>query len=110
MASRVSSWKISADVPNPDAVRRPMLEGRVRRLRDIDPRLPAAVSVSSEHSRKGYKVAEARARFGEVLDDAEKGIPVIIERRGVRLPGPCRTGRFSEGVQGGVRLRRSGGR
>ena len=34
---------------------------------------------------KGYKVAEARARFGEVLDDAEKGIPVVIERRGVRF-------------------------
>ena len=31
------------------------------------------------------KVAEARARFGEVLDAAEKGLPVIIERRGVRF-------------------------
>jgi antitoxin (DNA-binding transcriptional repressor) of toxin-antitoxin stability system len=31
------------------------------------------------------KVAEARARFGEVLDAAEKGHPVIIERRGVRF-------------------------
>ena len=34
---------------------------------------------------KGYRVAEARARFGEMLDDAEKGIPVVIERRGVRF-------------------------
>lgn len=31
------------------------------------------------------KVAEARARFGEILDDAEQGVPVIIERRGVRF-------------------------
>jgi antitoxin (DNA-binding transcriptional repressor) of toxin-antitoxin stability system len=29
------------------------------------------------------KVAEARARFGEILDAAEKGLPVVIERRGV---------------------------
>jgi prevent-host-death family protein len=29
------------------------------------------------------KVAEARARFGEILDEAEKGTPIIIERRGV---------------------------
>lgn len=34
---------------------------------------------------KHLRVAEARARFGEVLDDAEKGAPVIIERRGVRF-------------------------
>ena len=34
---------------------------------------------------KGYRVAEARARFGEMLDDAEKGVPVVIERRGVRF-------------------------
>ena len=31
------------------------------------------------------KVAEARARFGEVLDEAEKGSEVVIERRGVRF-------------------------
>lgn len=31
------------------------------------------------------KVAEARARFGEILDEAEKGTPVTIERRGVRF-------------------------
>jgi len=31
------------------------------------------------------KVAEARARFGEILDEAEKGTPVFIERRGVRF-------------------------
>jgi prevent-host-death family protein len=32
---------------------------------------------------KFLKVAEARARFGEVLDQAEAGAPVLIERRGV---------------------------
>lgn len=32
---------------------------------------------------KHMKVAEARARFGEILDEAEKGTPVTIERRGV---------------------------
>lgn len=32
-----------------------------------------------------FKVAEARARFGEVLDEAESGGPVFIERRGVRF-------------------------
>jgi prevent-host-death family protein len=31
------------------------------------------------------KVAEARARFGEILDAAEKGLPVVIERRGVKF-------------------------
>ena len=34
---------------------------------------------------KVLKVAEARARFGEILDEAEKGAPVVIERRGVRF-------------------------
>jgi prevent-host-death family protein len=34
---------------------------------------------------KHLKVAEARARFGEILDEAEKGAPVVIERRGVRF-------------------------
>lgn len=34
---------------------------------------------------KHLNVAEARARFGEVLDEAEKGEPVSIERRGVRF-------------------------
>jgi antitoxin (DNA-binding transcriptional repressor) of toxin-antitoxin stability system len=33
---------------------------------------------------KHLKVAEARARFGEILDEAEKGETVVIERRGVR--------------------------
>jgi len=33
---------------------------------------------------KPMKVAEARARFGEILDEAEKGTDVVIERRGVR--------------------------
>jgi hypothetical protein len=31
------------------------------------------------------KVAEARARFGEILDQAEAGTPITIERRGVRF-------------------------
>jgi antitoxin (DNA-binding transcriptional repressor) of toxin-antitoxin stability system len=34
---------------------------------------------------KGMKVAEARARFGEILDEAESGAAVVIERRGVRF-------------------------
>jgi hypothetical protein len=37
------------------------------------------------HAMKPLKVAEARARFGEVLDEAEQGAPVFIERRGVRF-------------------------
>jgi hypothetical protein len=32
---------------------------------------------------KGMKVAEARARFGELLDRAEQGHEVLIERKGV---------------------------
>jgi antitoxin (DNA-binding transcriptional repressor) of toxin-antitoxin stability system len=32
---------------------------------------------------KNLKVAEARARFGEILDEAEQGGEVVIERRGV---------------------------
>jgi antitoxin (DNA-binding transcriptional repressor) of toxin-antitoxin stability system len=34
---------------------------------------------------KHLTVREARARFGEILDDAEKGTPVVIERRNVRF-------------------------
>jgi antitoxin (DNA-binding transcriptional repressor) of toxin-antitoxin stability system len=37
------------------------------------------------HAMTHLKVAEARARFGEILDQAEKGMPVVIERRGVRF-------------------------
>ena len=37
------------------------------------------------HAMKHWKVAEARARFGEILDEAEKGNPVVVERRGVRF-------------------------
>ena len=38
------------------------------------------------YSMNGHlKVAEARARFGEILDEAEKGTPVVIERRGVQF-------------------------
>lgn len=32
---------------------------------------------------KHLKVAEARARFGEILDEAEQGAEVVIERQGV---------------------------
>jgi prevent-host-death family protein len=34
---------------------------------------------------KGFSVAEARARFGDLLDQAEQGQAVVIERRGVRF-------------------------
>lgn len=34
---------------------------------------------------KGFTVAEARARFGDLLDEAEQGKPVVIERHGVRF-------------------------
>ena len=34
---------------------------------------------------KYLTVREARARFGEILDDAEKGATVVIERRSVRF-------------------------
>jgi antitoxin (DNA-binding transcriptional repressor) of toxin-antitoxin stability system len=34
---------------------------------------------------KRYSVAEARARFSDLLDAAEKGQPAVIERRGVRF-------------------------
>jgi antitoxin (DNA-binding transcriptional repressor) of toxin-antitoxin stability system len=34
---------------------------------------------------KRFTVADARARFGDVLDAAEQGKDVVIERRGVRF-------------------------
>jgi hypothetical protein len=34
---------------------------------------------------KGFTVAEARARFGDLLDSAAQGERVVIERRGVRF-------------------------
>jgi prevent-host-death family protein len=34
---------------------------------------------------KRYSVAEARARFSDLLDAAEQGQPAVIERRGVRF-------------------------
>jgi antitoxin (DNA-binding transcriptional repressor) of toxin-antitoxin stability system len=33
---------------------------------------------------KRYTVAAVRERLAEALDEADKGVPVIIERRGVR--------------------------
>jgi antitoxin (DNA-binding transcriptional repressor) of toxin-antitoxin stability system len=32
-----------------------------------------------------YSVAQARQRFAKLLDSAERGQPVVIERRGVRF-------------------------
>ena len=34
--------------------------------------------------KKRYTVAQARERLASALDDAERGVPVIIERRGIR--------------------------
>lgn len=34
---------------------------------------------------KRYTAAQARARLSDVLNDAEAGTPVVIERRGVRF-------------------------
>ena len=34
---------------------------------------------------KGFTVGEARARFGDLLDQAEQGDAVVIERHGVRF-------------------------
>ena len=34
---------------------------------------------------KRYSVAEARARFSDLLDAAEQGEPAVIERRGIRF-------------------------
>ena len=47
------------------------------------------------YSMKRFTVAEARARFGDLLDEADQGETVIIERRGVRYtlksqPAPAR--------------------
>lgn len=33
---------------------------------------------------KRYTVAQLRERLADVLNDAERGIPVVIERRGIR--------------------------
>ena len=41
--------------------------------------------VYNVHIMKYLKVAEARAQFGDILDLAEAGDPVVIERRGVRF-------------------------
>ena len=55
---------------------------------------------------KGFKVAEARAQFGDLLDQAEQGEPVFIERKGVRFllsveraePSPSRRAAFFTAV------------
>lgn len=33
---------------------------------------------------KRYSVAQVRERLADVLNEAERGVPVVIERRGVR--------------------------
>lgn len=53
------------------------------------------MTVYNVHAMKYMKVAEARARFGEILDEAEKGAPVVIERRGVRFRVVAEPGRPS---------------
>jgi len=50
---------------------------------------------------KRYTVGAVRERLAEALDEAERGIPVIIERRGVRYrltvePTEPRAGRHRE--------------
>ena len=42
---------------------------------------------------KRFTVAEARARFGDLLDEADAGEAVIIERRGVRYTLKSQPGR-----------------
>ncbi len=54
---------------------------------------------------KRYTVAAVRERLADALDEAEKGIPVIIERRGVRYrltmepSAPRRTGKRRPRIQ-----------
>ena len=42
------------------------------------------MAVSTVHT-KGFTVAEARARFGDLLDSAEESEQVVIERHGVHF-------------------------
>ena len=37
------------------------------------------------HAMKRYTTAQARQRFAELLDAAERGQPVVVERRGIRF-------------------------
>lgn len=70
-------------------------------VRDVCRQRPEVPNACTMYIVKGYKVAEARARFGEMLDDAEKGVPVVIERRGVRfriLAEPATAPKASKGV------------
>jgi antitoxin (DNA-binding transcriptional repressor) of toxin-antitoxin stability system len=36
------------------------------------------------HDMKRYTVAQVRERLASALDEVERGLPVVIERRGVR--------------------------
>ena len=53
---------------------------------------------------KRYTVGASRARLSDALDEAERGVPVIIERRGTRFHFPWRPYERAEPPRG---LRRS---
>jgi antitoxin (DNA-binding transcriptional repressor) of toxin-antitoxin stability system len=40
--------------------------------------------VYNVHEMKRYTVAQVRERLAAALDEVERGVPVVIERRGVR--------------------------
>jgi antitoxin (DNA-binding transcriptional repressor) of toxin-antitoxin stability system len=43
-----------------------------------------ATMLYNVHSVKRYTVAQVRERLASALDEVERGVPVVIERRGVR--------------------------
>ena len=43
-----------------------------------------AAMLYNVHSVKRYTVAQVRERLASALDEVERGVPVVIERRGVR--------------------------
>jgi antitoxin (DNA-binding transcriptional repressor) of toxin-antitoxin stability system len=43
-----------------------------------------AATVYNVRSVKRYTVAQVRERLASALDEVERGVPVVIERRGVR--------------------------
>ena len=49
-----------------------------------DRRPPTACLQYNVHPMKHYTVAVVRERLAEALNEADHGVPVIIERRGVR--------------------------
>jgi len=44
-----------------------------------------AIGVYNVHAMKRYTAGQARQRFSELLDAAERGQPIVVERRGVRF-------------------------